>query len=324
MAETTATDIEVTIEDAPSTADAKAKAAQVGAEARPPEAVTLEPVAAPKKEPKPKAPIVQPEEGLEKLKQQLEAERREKEQEQQRRQAAEARATEAAAQAATAQGRAQDSELTTVTTGLAHVKQMREVLRTKFAAASAVSDHNAMADIQDEMAEAAANQKMFERAEQELKNRPKPQPQMPDDPVEQLAARMAPQSAAWIRAHPEYATGEKYQEMVAAHQMALARRLAPNTDAYFEFVERKLDLAEDPGSVQVATHVDTTPQRATGGRSTPAAAAPVSRSGTGNGSRPKSYMLTPAQQEAAHISGMTNQEYALQQAAIDEEKRSMN
>lgn len=320
MAEETAADIEVEIQDAPSTADAKAKAAQVALELTPSEPPKPEP--APKKEAKRK--IIQPEEGLEKLQQQLEAERREKEQAQQARQAAEARATEAAAQAARAQGQAQDSELTTVMTGLAHVKQMREALRAKFAAASAAADHNAMAEIQDEMAETAANQKMFERAEQELKNRPKPQPVMPDDPVEKLAANMAPQSAAWIRAHPDYATGEKYQEMVAAHQMALARHLSPNTPAYFDFVERKLDLAEEPGLVEVATHVDTTPQRATGGRSTPAAAAPVSRSGTGNGSRPKSYTLTPAQQEGARISGVTNQEYALEQMRIDEEKRSMN
>src|SRR5450631_3007822 len=136
-------------------------------------------VEAPKKEPRPKT-IVQPEEGLEKLKQQLEDERKQKSEEARLRQAAEARATTAEQSAATAQGHAQDSELTTVTTGLAHVKQLREGLRRSYADASAAGDHAKMAEVQDEMAEAAANQKMFERAEQELKTRPKPAPVITD------------------------------------------------------------------------------------------------------------------------------------------------
>ena len=331
MAEETATDIEVSLDDAaqqsPINKSQHDREQQSTLELTPPAPeVKKEPT--PKKEPRPK--VVQPEEGLEKLKQQIAAERREKELEQQRRQAAEARAAEAVAQSAAAQGRAQDSELTTVTTGLAHVKQMREALRAKFAAASAAGDHNAMAEIQDEMAEAAANQKMFERAEQELKTRPKPQPAMPDDPVEKLASQMAPESAAWIRSHPEYATGSKYHEMVAAHQMALARGHRPNTPGYFEFVERKLDIGPNDGAGRTISNgagtdveIDTAPQKPTGGRAM-AAAAPVSRSGTGNGSRPRSITLTPSQQEAARISGMTNQEYALQLLAIEDEKRSMN
>jgi hypothetical protein len=280
-------------------------------------------VEAPKKEPKPKT-IVQPEEGLEKLKQQLEDERKQKADESRLRQAAEARATTAEQTAATAQGHAQDSELTTVTTGLAHVKQLREGLRRSWADASAAGDHTKMAEVQDEMAEAAANQKMFERAEQELKTRPKPAPVI-TDPVEILAAKLSPRSASWLRSHPDHATGNKYQKMIAAHQLALADGISPDTDEYFESIEGTLKLRQPEAThTEPDIHIDTTPQKATGGRSAAPAAAPVSRSGTGNGSRPKSYTLTAAQQEAAKISGMTNQEYAMQQMEIDEEKRRMN
>ena len=315
-------EIEVPLDEAPAL-DSTANPSR----AVPPPEPEIEVIAeAPK--PKPPKKIAQPDEGIEKLKQQLADKQRETEQEQERRRAAEARATSAEATANTAIKEAADSRTHLVATAILSVNQTLDAAEAALAAAHAAGDFAQVAKLNRQMATEGAKLSQLEAEKQRIENSPPPRAVI-TDPVEKLASGMHPQSAAWIRAHPQYATGNSYQEMVGAHNMAIARGLEPNTAPYFKFIERKLDLDDAPASVRtdvdldpapVATHVDTTPQRATGGRAMAPAAAPVSRSGTGNGSKPRTYTLSPEQREAAKISGISEREYAL--ACLAEEEKS--
>lgn len=267
---------------------------------------------------KKEAKVVEPEAGLEKLKKQLEDEQRDKQAATSRAQAAEADA--AAARAAEVQARTEvhDSRLSEVVSAIARVKQTKELLKASYMEAAAAGDHSKMADLQDQMTDAAVDLRQLERGKQQIESTPKPQARPAitiTDPVEKLASQLSSRSASWVRAHPEYATGAKYQKMIAAHQLALADGVSADTDAYFEAIEDTLKLRQAP----LATEVETAPQVATGGRAAAPAAAPVSRSGGGNGSKPITMRLTKEMREMAALNGMTDQEYAkYRQQLIDE------
>jgi multidrug efflux pump subunit AcrA (membrane-fusion protein) len=77
------------------------------------------------------------------------------------------------------------------------------------------------------------------------------QPALPTDPVEDCIARRSAPTAAWLRAHPSVALAistnydpARSAEIDAAHQDALARGHAVDTDQYFRHVEKRLGMAE--------------------------------------------------------------------------------
>jgi hypothetical protein len=65
------------------------------------------------------------------------------------------------------------------------------------------------------------------------------QPQQPVDPVEAMAAISTPRSAAWIREHREFLSTERGRAKVfAAHNDALSEGHAPDSDSYFDHVNK--------------------------------------------------------------------------------------
>jgi len=275
---------------------------------------------APAPKPKPTPKILEPEEGLEKLKKQLEDERAARTQSDQRAATAAADAAAARAGETAARTEAADNRLHLVTTAIASVTQSLDVGERDYAQALADGDHARAAKINREMNVSAAKLQQLETAKQNIEQAPKvtPRPATAPDAVEQLTGRLSPRSAAWVRAHPDYARDPRLnRNMIRAHEDAMDDGVAPDTDAYFEAIETKLNL-RTPTVADV--DLDTAPQRATGGRTSAPAAAPVSRSGAGNGSaRPRTMTLTKDMREMAHSMGMTDQEYAkYRQELIDE------
>ncbi|NBV62695.1 MAG: hypothetical protein EBR73_16840 [Rhodobacteraceae bacterium] len=134
------------------------------------------------------------------------------------------------------------------------------------------------------------------------------------DPVETLASQLSPRSAAWVRAHPEFARNERLtQKMVAAHNLVTADGVQPDTDEYFETVERILGVQAPAASTAAA---DIGASAAAQRRSSPAAA-PVSRSGTGTGGgSPNVVRLSADEREMAKMMGMTAEEYARNKLAL--------
>lgn len=300
MASITTADADINVDlDAPD-APAAAKPAKTPVDA--PEKDPIEVVTAPETPPAAKAPILTPDEGLEKLKKQLDSERA-------GRIAAESRAQEASEAEVRARTEVQGTQLDLVKNALAQATENKATLKSRYSAALAAQDFDGAAEVQDAMADNAAKLLMFERAKTELEKAPKPTIRQPADPVEQFAAKLSPRSAQWVRANPEYVRDpRKNQEMLAAHALAMARGAEPDSPEYFTSIERTLGMGGDPSANGANTHIeidttgadDPTAQAAKPAqrRATPPAA-PVSRAGNGQGSRSNVVTLSTAEQEMA-------------------------
>lgn len=257
--------------------------------------------------------VVSPEEGLEKLKKQLEDERA-------GRLAAEQRANEASRGEAAARGEVQTSQLDLVKGAIERLTESSDTLEGQYADAMAAQDWKAAAKAQRQMSDNSAKLTQLEAGKKALESAPKPVPRAPVDPFEQFVGQLSPASATWVRAHPEFVRDpRKNREMIAAHELALARGLKVDTPDYFASVEKTLDLTAAVVT-RADSQVDPTVDAAqpSGGRAAPAAA-PVSRSNGAHGNRPNVVKLTPAEVEAAENSGLTLEEYARNKVALRKE-----
>lgn len=250
--------------------------------------------------------------GLDALKDQLDRERK-------ARVEAEQRANNAAQTAYQFQNEAQDSNLHLVTNAIETVNQTNSILKANYRDAMAQGDFDSAADFQAEMSSNAAKLLQLEQGRQALEATPKysaPQPYTAD-PVESLASQLSPRSADWVRGHPEYATDPRlYNKMLAAHQLAVADGISPDTDDYFDTIETTLRIRQrDDGYDAMETAAKPTQRR----QAPPAA--PVSRSGTGTGSRPNRVTLSHEEREMATMMGMTPEEYGKNKLALQKAGR---
>ena len=141
-----------------------------------------------------------------------------------------------------------------------------------------------------------------------------PRPVQHADPVEQLASQLSGPSAAWVRAHPEYArTPRLTQKMIAAHNLVTADGIASDTPEYFASVEKVLGIGA-PVEEDALSSASAPAQR----RSAPAAA-PVSRTGTATGTRPNIVRLSAEEREMAGMMGMSPEDYARNKVALKRE-----
>ena len=143
-----------------------------------------------------------------------------------------------------------------------------------------------------------------------------PEPQLPpSDQVEDFASRLSPRSADWVRKHPEFVRDPRLNsKMIAAHNLAVADGIPPDTDDYFTAIEETLKI----GSRNVQT--DTDDQHAAKvvrRRDAAPAAAPANR---GNQSTSSNVVrLSAAQREMAEVMGMKPEEYAKNMVALKKE-----
>lgn len=250
--------------------------------------------------------------GLEALKEQISRER-------QARAEAERRANEASQTAFQAQNEAHDTNLHLVSNAIETVNQTNSILKSNYRDAMAAGDYDMAADIQSEMSSNAAKLLQLEQGKQALESAPRGEAPRPyvADPVEALASQLSPRSADWVRRNPEFATDSRlYNKMLAAHNLAVADGINPDTDDYFASIEGTLRV----GSGRHDDYVDTSAAAAKPiqRRSAPPAA-PVSRSGTGTGSTPNRVRLSSEEREMASLMGMTPEEYGRSKLALQKE-----
>lgn len=244
----------------------------------------------------PEKKVVEPEEGVERLRESLAQERL-------ARQEAERRSAAAHAEAQSARSEAQDSNLALVKNAVEAVKSQQESLKVRYRQARADGDIDAEADILAEMQTNAAKLVQLEQGHAVLEaqaKEPKPEPrQAPADPVEALAAQLSPRSAAWVRAHPQCATDQRqFQKMLAAHNLAVADGLQVDTDDYFAAIEGTMGLNRRSAELDVDDATSQAAKPAQRRQSPPAA--PVSRGGPA-GSNPNRVTLTAAEREVASM-----------------------
>ena len=266
--------------------------------------------------PEAKAPektIVSPDEGIEKLRRQLAEQTA-------RADAAEARANDAAAGEAKARGEVQTSQLDLIKGAIERITESSNVLEDEYAEAMAAQDWKGAAKAQRRMSDNSAKLAQLEAGKVALENAPKPVPRTPTDVVEKFCADLSAPSAAWVRAHPEFVRDQhKNCQMIAAHELAMARGIKADTPEYFGDIEKTLALTAPAPKVDPKPpeqEEDPMAEAAKPAARAAPAAAPVSRS---NGSRPNVVKLSPAEVEIAESMGMTAEEYARNKVALKKE-----
>ena len=256
----------------------------------------------PKIEEKPQLSV---EDGINELKFKLEEERKARE-------SAERRAKEAMEQASLYKNDAADSNMKMIDTAIDTIKRNQEILKQNLRDAVAMGDADAQADILMSIQKTQSDHEKLMYGKQQYEATVKA---APADPVEAMASNLTPRSAEWVRAHPEYARDQALtRRMVRAHEDALDEGIRPDTDEYFDYVETRLKVRQAPVQQEAALSEAST--STSGRRAAAPPAAPVSRSGTGTGSRPNVVTLTRAEQEAARDMGMTPKEYAENKMAL--------
>jgi hypothetical protein len=269
-------------------------------------------------------PVLTPEAGIEKLKEQLKASET-------ARLEAEARERDTAQAEAAARGEVQKSQLEQIVSGIERATQLGDQLEVQYAASAAAGDWATAAKIQRTMADTAAELQTLKNGKMQLERAPKPIPRAPIDKVEEFASRCTPRSATWVRAHPEFVRdAKKNAQMIAAHQFAI-QDYAPDSDDYFRSIEETLRITPRP-EVRPApnghdTEVGVDPMEGTAAtpvapRRAPAAA-PVTRSG--GATRTQNMKLSPEQVEIAIASFPQSktplEDYARELIELRKEKR---
>lgn len=281
--------------------------------AKEPEIVIEEPEKAEKKPDKAAKPENDVDEALNQLREQMEAEKN-------RRIAAEKAANDAAQAVHKHKGEAHDANLHLISNAMRTVEQSNDILKSNLRMAYVAQDFEAVADIQAELASNAAKLTQLESGKQALETAPKEEAPQPyaSDPVEQLASQLSQRSAAWVRAHPEFATDQrKFNAMLAAHNLAVSKGVEPDTDDYFDRIETLLDLKQSDGGRDATSAAAAPMQR----RASPPAAAPVSRTSSTSGGNSNRVTLTAEEREMAGMMGMTDVEYARNKLALQREGR---
>jgi hypothetical protein len=261
---------------------------------------------------------LEPDDGIKDLKMRLEHERM-------ARAEAEKQAQMAREQAYYASNEVHDTNLQLVKNAIETVKGNNEVLKRAYSEALSVGDYGKTAEIQEALSLNAARLMELERGRSAMEQAPKPQRPEPVNPVEALASQLSPRSAEWIRKNPSCVTDPRmYQKMVAAHNLALADGMQPDTDDYFSFVEDTLKINRRPPAAkqEVESDDDATSSAAKAvQRRTAPPAAPVTRAGNASGQRPGTVRLTRAEAETARDLGMTEEEYARNKMLLQKEGR---
>jgi hypothetical protein len=240
------------------------------------------------------------------------------------RQMAEDRERQAQVHAFQSQNEVSNVNLHLVNTAIQTAQQNAEIYKQRIAQAMAAGDFDAATEMQEAAASNRYKLEQLALGKQQMEQAPRPQmpQQRPADPVEALATQLTPRSAAWVRAHPEYARDQRmFQQMAAAHNLAVNSGLEPDSDAYFARVERVLDIS-NRGTTTDGVDTPLSEASAPVQRRSSPAAAPVSRTPVGAPMTPGRMRLSAAEHEMALNMKMTPEDYAREKLRIQRDTKN--
>lgn len=256
------------------------------------------------------ANAIDPQDAINSLRAQLEAEKRAREE-------AETLARQAAQQANAAYGEVEDTNIQLVNTAIDTVKRDNDLLTTNYAEAMSMGDYERAARIQATMASNSAKLLQLENGLREMQNAPR-RPQVQNVPppasvqIDQIINAVSPRSASWLRNNKaQLADDRMIKKMFRAHEDAIDDGVEADSDAYFQYIEQRLGLnstkdAENPMS-SAAKPVQ---------RQAAPPSAPVNRESS---ARSNTVRLTRAEADTAKMLGMTEKEYAQHKIALQKE-----
>jgi hypothetical protein len=249
-------------------------------------------------------------------------------QEVQRQQAeAQRRLQEATLESSQYLSRAEEAEYQAVLTAMGAAESESESAQRDYEVASANGDFKAATDAQKRLARAEAKLIQLEdgknvleqrknaaiaKAEEAKKNPPPQQNLTVEQQIDSVSA-LLPSQKEWLKAHPDAWTDQrKNMRLQGAHVEAEDKGLTPGSKKYFQYLEERLGYKEAEEEIDDDEEIDDepTPRRQTARKTL--VSAPVSREAPTNSGKPSrtKITLTPKQQEAAAIAGITQQEYA--------------
>lgn len=276
-----------------------------------------------------KQPEITPKEGIEELKRRLQAEQLARAEAERRMRAAYQHAQETKR---TATQEVTEAHYHQVVSALETVKSRAKALKAAFAEASSVGDYAKAAEINEAMIEAQDQLDRLKQGKKAIKQHleaaqtaapieqmPPPPPRI-EDVVEDMASKVSPRSAGWLRNNKEHIRDERaIQKMMNAHQAAVLDDIEPDTDEYFAFIEKRMGIRRDApsetrseASSPLSSAADAAPRRAP--QPPPA---PVSRGAP----RPGTVRLSVDEARTAKDLGMSPEEYAKNKQLLIKEGR---
>jgi hypothetical protein len=211
--------------------------------------------------PAPTAVLDEREKALQDLKKQYEHQKRVAEAEREARKQAELFARQQAQQVGYARNEVQDSNLKIILNAIDATEQAAATAEREYVDAMNSGDHNRAIKAQRVIAQAESQLLQLQNGRQKLEESlqepvegsvyeqqvPNFEPQIPQDPVEMFAERLAPRSAAWLRSHPDAVN--KLNKLSRAHEDAVEDGITPESDEYFQYIESRLGYAGEQQAV---------------------------------------------------------------------------
>jgi len=207
------------------------------------------------------------------------------------------------------------AEMLAIKNAIANTDHERSDAEQEYVLAMEAGDFKSAAAAQSKMAAIAVKAQRIKEGEAELERRAEAA-KAQADPLEQYVSQLSPQSASWIRKHPETVSdASKRDQLQRAHYKALGEGIRPDTNEYFQHMDVEMGYAARPAPLDDIVD-DPAPAR-----QAPPPAAPVSRGGAAQApaSRNNVIRLTAAQREIAAACGLSDVEYAKQLQAIQRE-----
>ena len=210
---------------------------------------------------------------------------------------------------------------------LNQVKMDTDRLMTQYAEAMSINNFDEAAKIQAQMSQNAVRSAQFEAEIDNLKRQDTANAS--GSQIDQIIKSVSAESARWLKQHRDSLDNDKaIRRMFRAHEDAVDDGLKPDSEEYFEFIEKRLGLTDDsedeaPKSRKKEVQSDDEPMSAAAKpsqRSVPPSPAPVER----YGSRPNVIRLTRAEADTAKMLGMTEKEYAMHKLALQKEGKLAN
>jgi len=128
-----------------------------------------------------------------------------------------------------------------VDAGLQTAAAEAEAARSAYKDSLDRGDFEAAAQVVEKLTEVEVRRRELQHHEQALARTPA----VPADPVEAYCANRTEPTQRWLRAHREWVMDPaKNARLTAAHYDAVEEKLVPDTEAYFEFVERAIGLRD--------------------------------------------------------------------------------
>jgi hypothetical protein len=170
---------------------------------------------------------------------------------------AEEYARQQAEQVNSARTEVQDSNLKIILNAIDATEQAAVNAERDYAEAMQAGNYAAAAKAQRMMAQAESHLLQLNNGKQRLEeslqqptegsvrdqNFPTFEPEVPQDPVEIYASKLAPKSANWLRQHPDAVN--KIGKLTRAHQDAVEDGISPESKEYFEFIEDRLGYSSN-------------------------------------------------------------------------------